>query len=478
MKWFQSQPVRTVLGLTLDGGRMEAVVLRRTNGSAQIVKTHSGELALDLLHNEAELVGREIRNQLDAAGIRERRCVVGLPASWVLTAQSRLPDLPPEDVPAFLELEAERNLPCALEDLQRTTSRFQAPGGGAYATHLAVRRDYLARLEAVLTAAQLKPVGFSLALTAAPGALADAERGVITALVTEAGVDLLVAAGGGVVAVRSIEEVFDAEGGERRVQGDLVARELRVTLGQLPDDVRPLIQRLQIIGSGHFAQQLAAELRRPAEALGLSVEQVAGYAGPHHGMRLPLNAPVSPALSLAAEQVGTGGLRFQFLPPKPTVWEQLAARYSTRKLGWVGATAGAGALILLGLFLFQHIQLSRLRAEWAAIRPKVTELENVQASIKKFRAWHDATPTSLNILQRVTEAFPAEATVSAKTFEIRGGGTSVIINGVARDNTALLQTLDQLRAVPQVSAVKVEQIRGRAPMQFTFDFKWTGGNAP
>lgn len=470
MNLFKSQPARTVLGLTLDGGRIEAVWLRRTNGSATITKAHSGALALDLLHNEVELVGREIRNQIEAAGIRERRCVVGVPAAWVLTSRVKIPKLPAEDVASFLELEAERALPCALEDLQVAVSRFQAADGTQYATHLAVRRDHLNRLEQVLAAAQLKPVGFSLALAALPGALGG-DRGAITAAVTEAGVELLVATGG-VLAVRSIEGAFDAEGGERRVQVDLVARELRITLGQLPEDLRPQITRLNVAGSGHFAQQLAAEIRRPAEALGLTVEHVAGYPGPHHGMRLPLGAPVSAALSVAAEQLGDGA-RFEFLPPKPTLWQQIATRYSSKKLGWVGATAGAGAAIVLGLFIFQQFQLGSLRAEWQAMSPKVKDLDEVQGRIKKFRPWYDESLASLSILQRVTEAFPADGAVSAKTFEIRGGA-AVSVTGVTRDYQAWLKTLEQLRATREVAGVKVEQIRGRTPMQFTFDFKWVG----
>jgi hypothetical protein len=205
----------------------------------------------------------------------------------------------------------------------------------------------------------------------------------------------------------------------------------------------------------------------------LAVEQVVSYPGPHHGIRLPLGAPVSAALSVAAETLGEGGVRFQFLPPKPTLWQQLAARYSSRKLGWVGATAGAGAALVLGLFLFQQVQLSNLRREWSAMSPKVKELDDLQARIKKFRPWYDESLASLAILQRVSEAFPADGVVTAKTFEIRGGG-AVSVSGVTRDQPSLLKTLDQLRATKEVAGVKVEQIRGRTPMQFTFDFKWVG----
>ena len=81
MNLFKKKRPNTVLGLTLDGGRLEAVLLRRTNGSAEVQKTVSAPLTLDLLRSEAELVGREIRNLLDTAGVREKGCVVVLPLS-------------------------------------------------------------------------------------------------------------------------------------------------------------------------------------------------------------------------------------------------------------------------------------------------------------------------------------------------------------------------------------------------------------
>jgi len=69
----------SMLGLALDGGRLEGVVLRRTNGSLHVLKQFGVSLALNPLTGDPELVGREIRNHLDQAGIRERRCAVCVP---------------------------------------------------------------------------------------------------------------------------------------------------------------------------------------------------------------------------------------------------------------------------------------------------------------------------------------------------------------------------------------------------------------
>src|SRR5947207_1885814 len=93
----------SLLGLALDGSRLDGVVLRRTNGSLQVQQTFSVALSLDLLTNEPELVGREIRNHLDAAGVREKHCIVGLPLKWALTTHAVIPDLPEADVASFLQ---------------------------------------------------------------------------------------------------------------------------------------------------------------------------------------------------------------------------------------------------------------------------------------------------------------------------------------------------------------------------------------
>src|SRR5213592_4315121 len=86
----------SVLGLALTGSRLEGVVLRRTNGSLRVQKSFVAMLALNPLTGDPELVGREIRNHLEQAGIRERYCVVAVPLNWALTQAAKIPDLPEE----------------------------------------------------------------------------------------------------------------------------------------------------------------------------------------------------------------------------------------------------------------------------------------------------------------------------------------------------------------------------------------------
>src|SRR5262249_315312 len=155
------QRLSSVLGLALDGSRLDGVVLRRTNGALQAQETFSVSLSLDPLTADSELVGREIRNHLDAAGVRERNCVVTVPLKWALITDFEVADLPEGDLASFLQIEAERGFPCDLETLHYASSISQAPSGKRHALLVGIPRNHLVLLEAALRAAKLKPISFS-----------------------------------------------------------------------------------------------------------------------------------------------------------------------------------------------------------------------------------------------------------------------------------------------------------------------------
>ena len=463
-----------LLGLALDGSRFEGVVLQRTNGSVQVQQTLGVALSLAPLTDDVALVGREIRNHLNAAGVRERRCVVCLPLSWALTVHTKVPDLPEADVDSFLKIEAERGFPCAVETLLVAESRYRSASGELHALLVGVPRNHLTRLDQVLRAAQLKPVGFSLGITALQPADTAASNGVLALAIDDHLVGLQITCGGGVAALRTLEGVMEAEGGPRQLAADLIARETRITLGQLPGELREAVRRVRVFGPRDAAEKLVADLRPRFAPAGLAVEAVTAYAPGELGAQVRAETGVSAALSLAARYLTGRGAVFELLPPRVTAWQQFSTRYSSKKLGLVGATAVAVALVVAGLFLFQQWQLSRLRGQWDAMSAKVLAIEEWQQQIRKYRPWFDDSRRTLSILRRLSEAFPEEGVVSTKTVEIRDPGR-VTCSGTARDNPTLLRTLDQLRAVREVSDLKVEQIRGKSPLQFTFDFRWSEG---
>ncbi|HVY69808.1 MAG TPA: hypothetical protein VHH73_07750, partial [Verrucomicrobiae bacterium] len=228
-----------VLGLALDGDRLHGVVLKRANGGAQIAATLNVPLALDPLTGDPELVGREIRNHLEAAEIRERRCVFALPLNWALTHQTPLPaELPPGDWDSFLQIEAERGFPYGLDALMVSKSVARLSASEILAMQVAVPREHVVRLEQVLRAARLQPASFSLGLPAMQHASREADRAVLALAAGEAGLGLQVTAGGGLLALRTLDNALETDGREKRILPDVIARDLRIVLGQLPANVR------------------------------------------------------------------------------------------------------------------------------------------------------------------------------------------------------------------------------------------------
>ncbi len=208
--------------------------------------------------------------------------------------------------------------------------------------------------------------------------------------------------------------------------------------------------------------------------MGLKLDVVGRYSADEFGLKIPAEAAVSTAFSLAAGRLAGRKALFEFLPPRLTAWQQVARRYSSGKMGMTGAVAGSAALLVAGLFFFQQWQLSRWGSQWSAMAPKVTQLQKVQDQIRQFRPWFDEFLRGMTILRQLTAAFPENGVVSAKSVEIRDL-SAVTCTGVATDYQALVKTLAKLNSTPGISGLKLDRVSGKAPMQFTFDFHWSEG---
>ena len=475
LKRSKASRLASVLGLSLDGSRLEGVVLRRANGAFQALTPFSVSLSLDPLTNDPELVGREIRNHLDALEVRERACVVGLPLKWALVSRIEVPALSEPDAASFIQIEAERSFPCDIQTLHVARSTCRTPSGKQYTLVVGIPRTHLTRFEQVLAAARLKPVSFSLGITALQPPGAESEGGILTLAISESQIGLEVTSRGGVAALRCLEGMVQSEGGQRLLQAAIVARETRITLGQLPPEIGETVRAIRVFGPRDLAQQLVDELDLRLDSVGIKAQVVTRYAAQEFGAPLPAETAVSPAFSLAAHRLANRPVPFEFLPPKVTPWQQMAARYSSGKLRATLTTAGALGVLVGGAFFIQQCRLWRLESQWAAIAATVKNLDETQERIRTYRPWFDESVRGLAILRALTMNFPEDGTVTAKTIEIRDL-TTVTCTGTAHSYQALLKTIEKLRAVPQFVEVNLGPTRGQAPaLQFSFTLAWNEG---
>ena len=475
MKLFSKQLPSSILGIALDGNRLEAVVLRRASDTLQVKEFVTASLALSPLGGDTALVGREIRNHLDQAGVRERRCAVCIPANWVLSIQTKLPDLPEADLESFLQIEAERGFTSGHENLFIVNSRWETPSGDKYATLLAVPRNHLDTLEKALRAAQLKPVTFVLGLAALEGS--GREPALAVALGSNS-VELGALAGGGIAALRSLDGAIETVGPQRHIDSDLVAREIRITLGQLPEALAGGVRGVKVFARGDLARQFVADLSPRLQNMGLRLEATDRASAAEFSAPPPHEIALSPALAAAANFVRSVASGPEFLPPKIHPLQQwMATNVAVKKLGWAGVAGAAVAILVAGAFIIQMLVEARWKAEFASVDRRAKDVRQAHDQIHKYGAWFDESARGLSILKAVADAFPRDGSVTAKTIEIHNL-SDVTCSGVARDNLAYSRMIDKLAQTDGVTDATTDSQRGTSPnVQFTFKFTWEGGGS-
>jgi len=464
----------SVLGLSWEGRRIEGSLLRRTQSGLEKTLGFQAELSLDIDSGDPETVGKELRAQLDQAGIRERTCAVVLSVSSLLVTQTEIPVMADADVLSLLQLEAEKGFHGDTSTLQVAHSRCVRGESSQWVTLAALTQSRLASLERWTRGARLKLVSVSVALCELEPPEDPASEGVL-ALHLGSGpgpVTLQLSAGGGLVALRSFEGVTEDASGQSVLHADSVAREIRITLGQLPDPWNGSIRDVRIFGPQDMAQTLATELSARLAVAGFRIRpeptQVRGLASTHE---LPISAVV------AARVLASRPATLEFLPPKPSVLQQFfgpsCPRPATYDLDCRRRRGNSGRPFF---FLIQQIQLSLLESRWAGLSGKVRELERIQQDLRQFRPWTPQSARGLAVLEVLTSAFPENGSVTAKVIEIRESG-EVVCSGTATDSPAFLAMTARLSSQPGVTKVHHDQSRGASPMQFNLTFQWNGGMA-
>ncbi len=469
-KWFQRRTADALLVLSFDSGTLHASVARNAGDGEAVGTSLALTFTVSLESGDPQVLARELRQQLEAAEIRERACVVSLPPEWLFTRLTALPDLSEEDRQSFLELDAERGFPFPPDEL--VLSRCLLGSGiHAQALQLAVLRSKVERLDGWLRQARLNPLSFSVSGLAWARTAANRSPGSVRLWIQPQSAVLMVDAVPGLAVVRYLGAENRSTEGVPRWQPDQLAREIRVTLGQLAPELRSGIHSFAVVGNELEARTLAEELAPRMSALGLK---------PETGGRTPGCRPVSPA-SMAravALQLWTGADHpMEFLPPRVSNWQKVTSRYSARKLAYIGGVVGGVAAIVLVAIGIQEFQLHRLKSRWSTMSTRVRDLEQTEQNIRKYRPWYDNSVRTLRILRRLTEAFPEDGSVTAKTLEIHDPGV-VSCSGTARDQSALLKLLDSLRSSKDVTEVQVDQLRGKSPLQFSFNLHWEGASQP
>lgn len=457
--------VRAALAVTLESGRVVVDLVRREENTSRVLNSFTLPIGADAVLADPERAGQRLAAELSSAGIRERRCVVCMPAAWALTTSTEVPGVADEDLRGYLELRAEREFPIPVADLRLAHCAYVLPDGKECATLAAVPAKRMEAIERMLAVAECRAVSISLGLDAClpqgggPAALHFLANG--------NHVDVIIAAGGGIAAVRTLPGSVNAE--TAAFDALVFSREVRITLGRLPDALRQQVRDARFSGSPVSAENLCTEMRQHLQRMGIA----------SHCERPPggdMTVHPGAALEAAGQHLRRQPVAFEFLQPEINRWEVLARQFDDRRRRWLALALVAALVLPILIFIVRSRMESSLNAEWKGMNRKVVDVEKLQQRIRLFRPWFEPAPVNLQILEALDSSFPEGGDVWAKNVQT-ADGAKITVTGFARNHAVLLAFLDRLRAHPEIHSVQVQQERGENPIQFSMSYKWGNSDA-
>jgi hypothetical protein len=466
----------TLLGLSFDGDWVTAASVTRAGNRAVVRQIGRWQMVLDVLSSDPPLVAREIQDELEARGIREKRCVVCLPLKWALTIGVDLPDIEGDDIDSFIALRAEREFPFAPDELALASSLHGIGGDSPGALVAAMPANHIDTIATICKAAQLRLVGITVGIAEVIQSSHDGQE--IALLISSSGVDLGIAAADGFIVLRSLVDSPRTNHGEVEFDSDVIARQLRISLSQLPGSLLQEGAPIRIYGPPAAVADAMEELREPLAAQGMRVELAPGPgADTAESATGQEESHATPgAIAAAANKLLGHESEIQFQAPHTNALTKFINRVSARSTLWLGGVAAAALLIFGFLFLYQHVKLIRLEARWSELAPQVEEVETLQANVRAFRSWFDNSAISLTIAKKLTNAFPEDGSVWATSLSIVDRERVVCV-AKAENDAAWLGVHEALRNTPGVNDVKLTQVRGSSPYQFSLSYRWAPGES-
>jgi hypothetical protein len=448
---------RSALAITLESGRIVVKLVRDGDeAGAPPAQSFSIPLGDGAVLEDPDKAGNQLLAALSAAGIRERNCVVCVPPGWALTASTDLPEVGAEDLRGYLELRAEREFSIPTGDLRLGYCAYALPTGQRRATLAALSAKKIEAVERMLAVSNRRASSISLALD---NCLSQ-PRPTVHFLTNGNHTDVVVTAGGGIAGLRSLAGPRTT--GDTPFDPTAFCRDVRITLGRLPEPVRQQIRHAAF--SGPSAEKLCGQTRFDLLRMGIESPE-------------KISADVEPEGPGAAAEAAKRVLRhepiaFEFVVPETKRWQEWLQRADSNRRRRILIAAAAIILLPVLIFFIRSEIESHLQSRWNAMKDDASELDGLQKNIRLYQPWFKQTPQSLQVMQSVVLAFPDTGEVWAKSIQI-GEGYKVTCTGFAKTQPALMTLLAHLRARPDISSLQVQQIRGENPIQFTVAYQWS-----
>mgnify|MGYP001362383417 CR=1 FL=1 len=455
-----------VLGLAIEARRIIAAQANLKAHKWAVTRTAEFIFPDGIGFEDAERLGKALREFLKENGFEARDAVAGIPANWVFSTGKHFPPASHTALAGMVRVEAERRFAAELDQLALDYANG-ANGSGGMVFITAMPRRKLDQVEAMLAVAGLKCRAVTVTGTALAARVAKGAPSMTMLMLRSGYAESVTAADGRIIDVKHIA----SGSGAGRADGlRAVLLRLLATAGGA-DDWGALFVWDETGAHGEAAD-IGAELGSPVRQVTadqLGIESAAGETG------------VASAHYVAAVLAFCGARREAL--PVDFLHSRLARRNKRpvgRKIGWGVAVAGALVLALL-MMLSQWRQeerdLQALEGQLSAMSGDIKAARSVVDTVTLARGWTDARPRFLEALLALTQAFPADGAIYVTNLAVRQD-MRVLISGKSSDERKVLEALDGIRSSGAVDAVKLLYLReaggGSREVAFSMTFDFTG----
>ncbi len=447
------------LGIALAEGAARVVEVRRLGVGGRIERAEEFRFAEGLTWDDPAALGRAFGQFLSARKFGTRRAALGLPAAWLMARAITLPPSAPEAAAAMARMQAERLYASEAERLVFDCAEGREDAQGRTLLLAATTRERLEAVAAFARAARLKPLAVTSETLCLAQCAARADRpDEVCVVAREGGADAAVRRGGGFAALQSLCGDLRWEIGRVRMEAGAAAAADSAAL--------------TVWG----VERLTPEAREALTAAGGETRTDPAPDGLHGGTPEFLPAAATALCAGGEGRVPLDFLHSRLTPPRVSrfgskTWWALAAG--------VAAAVGVAALVAAGQR--ERAETDALARQLLEMKPQIEAAQRVVDRLNAARPWYEDRPRVLDALSDVTAAFPTEGTVWATNLTLKpvGAGRELrgALSGKAREERAVIETLDRLRKAKTLTDLKLVYLReaGRATREVsfavTFNFK-------
>jgi hypothetical protein len=439
--------------LYVDGDQAFACSYRKRGRGAKLRAEGHSRLGQQINQIEPARLVDDLGGVFRQLSSTTKECILVLPAHLAPSIILTVPDISPEDRKGFIQIQAEQQLPLPLSEIYLATHEFQI-GNQNHALVVGLRRDTVSKLKEAVIANGFQVASITVDIAGVVDHAVDGNDSLADScqlIQRQSSLTMVTHADGGPTSLRHFHLT---NGG---MDAATLERELRITLGQLP---QPLQRQLTTL--------------RTAKLPGVSSEQhvpisehrsIAGLNMVNGAETSDLFVPIASSFFLK------GASPLEFLPSRTSRFGKMYGQFNSRRNLWVGSMSVVALTAIA--FLSQFFRLDSLQKEWDGIKNSVVAVETVQGKIREFRPWFDpSVPVpSLTTARAITRAFPETGEIWLKQLNIRDD-SKITATGSSRDQNSLLATLDKLRSTSGISNLELKSQQGSDPISFSFEFDW------